>query len=100
MQHPSKKKLLPFMTYLEEDEHTRLKKFAKSKKMTMAAVVREGIVMRLNGDEQPYLRGFNDGLTQADILVKALPAAQMRFPSGQSFSDLITAELFKHTMKV
>ena len=100
MQHPSKKKLLPFMTYLEEDEHKRLKKFAKSKKMTMAAVVREGIVMRLTGDEQPYLCGFNDGLTQADILVKALPAAQMRFPSGQSFSELISVELFKHTMKV
>lgn len=87
------------MTYLEEDEHKRLKKFAKSKKMTMAAVVREGIVMRLNGDEQPYLCGFNDGLTQADSVVKGLPAAQMRFPSGQSFSDLITVELLKHTMR-
>jgi hypothetical protein len=100
MQPLSKKKLLPFMTYLEEDEHKRLKKFAKSQRMTMAAVVREGIFMRMNSDKHPYLNGFNDGLNKADTIIKELPASQMRFPSGKSFSELASDELFKHTMKV
>ena len=37
------KKFKPFMTYVSEDEHLRMKKFAKLKKITMAQMIREAI---------------------------------------------------------
>jgi len=92
------RKLKPFITYLEQDDHTRLKKFAKAKKLTMAKVIREGVLMRMAG-ENPYLVGNNDALTNAAIVIKQNPAAQMRFPSGQSFADLICDELAKLYIK-
>lgn len=91
-------KLKPFITYLEEADHERLKKFAKSKKLTMAKVIREGVLMRLSTGE-PYLKGYNDGILKASEVVKAHQASQMRFPSGQSFAELICDDLFKHYMQ-
>ena len=92
------KKLKPFMTYLNEDEHVRLKKFSKQKKITMAKVIREGILMRMATDSQ-YVSGFNDGISKAADVVKSNTASQIRFPSGQSFAELICDELFKQTMQ-
>ena len=37
------KKLKPFMTYLDDADYVKLKKFAKSKRVTMARILREGI---------------------------------------------------------
>jgi len=86
-------KLKPFMTYMTEADHTSLRKFAKSKKITMAQIIREGITMRMS--DGSYISGFNDGVKASIKTIDALPAAQMRFPSGQSFSNLIADELFK-----
>jgi hypothetical protein len=86
-------KLKPFMTYLTEADHNSLRKFAKSKKLTMAQVIREGVLMRLS--DGTYASAFNDGIKAAVQSINALPAAQMRFPSGQSFAELISDELFK-----
>ena len=92
------KKLKPFITYLDEDDHQKLKKFAKTHKLTMAKVIREGVLMRL-AIGGPYLQGYNQGMEKAIDVVKNHPASQMRFPSGQSFSELICDELFKHQMQ-
>jgi hypothetical protein len=92
------KKLKPFITYLEEEDHQRLKKFAKLKKLTMAKVIREGVLMRLAADS-PYLKGYNEGVLRSMTVVKDHPASQMRFPSGQSFSELICDDLCKQYMQ-
>ena len=92
------KKLKPFMTYLDDDEYVKLKKFAKTKKVTMARILREGLEVRMAQDN-PYLKGFNDGLTAAIKVVNENQASQMRFPSGQSFGELMTSEISKLTMR-
>jgi hypothetical protein len=86
-------KLKPFMTYITEADHASLRKFAKAKKITMAQLIREGVTMRMS--DGTYASGFNDGVKASIAAISALPAAQMRFPSGQSFSELIADELFK-----
>ena len=44
------------------------------------------------------MSGFNDGINKAADVVKSNTASQIRFPSGQSFAELICDELFKQTM--
>lgn len=86
------KRLVPFMTYLDAPEHLRLKKFAKQKKMTMAKIIREAILLRM-ADNNPYIQGHNEAVTKCIKMIEANTAAQMRFPSGKSFAELITDEL-------
>jgi hypothetical protein len=86
------KKFKPFMTYVSEDEHIRMKKFAKLKKITMAQMIREAIDSRLSvGD--PYTAGYNAGIDRSIAVVNQNNAAKMRFPSGKSFAELIVEEL-------
>jgi hypothetical protein len=82
------KKLKPFMTYLDEDSHTALKKFAKAKKLTMAKLLREGLMMSMSEGHE-YINGFNDCLNQVEGVLANNRAAQMRFPSGKSIAELI-----------
>jgi hypothetical protein len=86
------KKLKPFITYLDEDSHAELKKFAKAKKITMAKLLREGLTMRMS-EGHPYLYGFNECLKQVEELLNANRAAQMRFPSGKSFAEMMIDEI-------
>jgi len=91
------KKLKPFMTYLDDADYVKLKKFARTKKVTMARILREGLEVRM-AEDNPYLKGFNDGLTTATKVINDNQASQMRFPSGQSFGELMTSEISKLTM--
>jgi hypothetical protein len=86
------KKVKPFMTYLDDEDYVKLKKFAKTKKVTMARILREGLEVRMAQDN-PYLKGFNDGLTAATKVIDGHQASQMRFPSGKSFGELINEEI-------
>ena len=92
------KKLKPFMTYLDDADYVKLKKFAKSKRVTMARILREGLEVRMAQDN-PYLKGFNDGLTAATNVINANQASQMRFPSGQSFGEMMSVEISNLTMR-
>jgi hypothetical protein len=58
----------------------------------MARILREGLEVRMAQDN-PYLKGFNDGLSAATKVINDHQASQMRFPSGQSFGELINAEI-------
>jgi hypothetical protein len=78
----------PYMTYLLPEEHAGLKKFSKTYKVPMAQLVREGVAARLSSNN-PYVSGFNDGLNKAIEMTKSLKASEMRFPSGQSFGELV-----------
>ena len=85
------------MTYLDDADYVKLKKFARTKKVTMARILREGLEVRM-AEDNPYLKGFNDGLTAATKVINENQASQMRFPSGQSFGELMTLEISKLTM--
>jgi hypothetical protein len=54
--------------------------------------------MRLaSGD--PYTTGFNDGLNKAITIVSDNKAAQMRFPSGRSFAELVNEDIANARME-
>lgn len=88
----------PFLTYLEHQEYAKLKKFATKNKIPMTQVVREAITARTAGGD-PYVSGFNDGLQEAINAVNGMQHAQMRFPSGQSFAELVADDLIVRRMK-
>ncbi len=63
----------------------------------MAQILREGLNLRM-ASNNPYMKGFNDGLIAASNTVNQNPVFQMKFPSGQSFADLLTSEISTLTM--
>lgn len=87
-----------FMTYLEPDQHIKLKRFASKTNVPMAQVIRESLDIRLAPGEQ-YLAGFNNGLQAAMTVISEHKASQMRFPSGKSFAELLNEEINKHFME-
>ncbi len=88
----------PFLTYLQPQEYAKLKKFAARNKMPMTQLVREAVTARISGGNA-YVDGFNDGLQTAIDAVNAMKHAQMRFPSGKSFAELVTDDLMVRRMK-
>jgi hypothetical protein len=92
------KKLKPFMTYIDDADYVKLKKFAKKQRITMAQVIREGLSIRM-AEGDPYITGFNDGLNKASEVITEHNAGQMRFPSGQSFAEVICDEVSTHIMR-
>ena len=88
----------PFMTYLTPKDIVRLKRFSKFHKIPMAQVMREGLEARLSSGNQ-YTNGYNEGLFKAVKVVEGMEAAQMRFPSGKSFSELIEEEISKNIIR-
>lgn len=91
-------KYKPFMAYIEPDELLRLKKFAKKSRTTMTEVVRQALNARMV-DGDPYVSGFNDGIRKAVSVVSTTQGAQMMFPSGKSFADLVTEVIDNCLMK-
>ena len=87
-----------FMTYLNTQDIIRLKKVAKKHKLPMAQIIREAISARLSGGD-PYNAGYNDGLSKAISTVSSIQAAQMRFPSGKSFAELVEEEVAKQMIQ-
>jgi hypothetical protein len=93
------KTVVPLMIYVQPDELSSLKKYAKSAKKPVSHIAREGIRMRLAGGADPYNKGFDDGLDAAIQIAQKSEGAQMRFPSGKSFGQLVSEEIekFKRT---
>jgi hypothetical protein len=88
MKTTSLKPLLVRVTYAQ---YASLSRFAKKLNVSMNQIVREAIEIRLaKGD---YLTGFNDGLGAAIDSVNSNRAAQMRFPSGKSFAELVSEDI-------
>ena len=97
MPTPSKK-LRPFMAYIDESQHKQMTRLSKKINLPMSQLVREAINMRLaSGD--PYMNGFNDGLNKAVTIVSKNKAAQMRFPSGRSFAELVNEDIANAKME-
>lgn len=91
-------KYQPYMTYLDPSEHKALQKFSKKNKIPMAQIVREAISARLVSGN-PYITGFNAGVDASVAEIKNIQAAQMRFPSGRTFADVISDDVIKLKMK-
>lgn len=90
---PSKKPpLKPFMAYIEEEQYARMRKFSTKSRVPMSHLIREAIDMRI-APNAPYVDGYNAGLQKAMAVVSGNKAAEMRFPSGKSFAELINADL-------
>lgn len=91
-------KYKPFMAYIEPTMQTALRKFAKRKKTTMTEVIREALNARLTPGD-PYIAGFNNGIDAAVSAIKNTKAAQMRFPSGKTFAEIISDEVERHYLQ-
>lgn len=89
------KNLKPFMAYIQEDELEKLRRYAKDTKTPMTQLIREAISARISNDNL-FAEGFNQGMTKAIGVIHELQFAQMRFPSGASYAELIEDELVKH----
>lgn len=88
----------PFLTYLNPIEYARLKKFSTKNKTPMTQIVREAVTARI-ASGNAYVSGFNAGIQEAIDAVNAMKHAQMRFPSGKSFAELVSDELIVRLMK-
>lgn len=88
----------PFLTYLNPAEYARLKKFSVKNKTPMTQIVREAVTARITGGNA-YVSGFNAGIQEAIDAINAMKHAQMRFPSGKSFAELVSDELIVRQMK-
>lgn len=86
-----------FVVYFDEETHRKIKEFATKNNLSMNQIIREGVEQRMAKDS-PYVTGFNEGLKKAMIVVEENKAAQMRFPSGKSFAELVNEELSVHFM--
>jgi len=93
----SKDKFKGYMVYLAPADIKRLQKFAKQSNVSSSQVMREAIEARLT-PENPYIKGFNDGLSKSIATVLGMQSSQMRFPSGKSFGELVEEELLQQRM--
>ncbi len=87
------KSVVPLMIYLPPDELLLLKKFAKSNKKPVSHIAREGVKMRMSGAENQYNKGFDEGIKTAMEIAKVSKGAQMRFPSGKSFGQIVCDDM-------
>ena len=74
------KTVTPVMIYITPEDKDALTKYAENNKMTASQIVREGVRMRLQGND--FNTGFNAGLQEAIKLTQATEGARMMFPSG------------------
>lgn len=87
----------PFMAYLSQKDIIRLKRFSKQHKVPMAQIIRESVAARLTPGDQ-FAAGFNSGISTCIDTVQNMNVAQMRFPSGRTFAEVIKDELEKHVI--
>jgi hypothetical protein len=81
------KTVVPVMIYITPEDKELLESFTKENKVNASQIAREGIRMRITGND--FNKGFNEGLNAAIDAVNKTEAAGMRFPSGKSIAELI-----------
>lgn len=87
------KTVTPVMIYLFPEDRVKLKKYSEKNKIPATQIAREGIKMRLEGEDNLYNKGFNEGLNEAMRITKSNQGAQMKFPSGKSFAELVCEDI-------
>ena len=80
------------MVYMTPPQIKELKTFAKTSRLSVSQVIREAALMRMN-NEDPYNKGFNDGLDCAIETACNNANLQMRFPNGKTFADCLADDI-------
>lgn len=83
------------MVYMTQPQLKTLRNYAKAHRLSASEVIRQGMLMRIN-DDDPYNKGFDDGLDCAIKAAEGTTAGSMRFPNGKSFAECIKDELASH----
>ena len=79
----------PVMIYLPADEVDRVRKYSDDQSLSVSRLAREGLHMRLDRDGDRYVQGYNDAINDVIQIVRETKGAQMMFPSGKSFAQLV-----------
>ena len=87
------KTVSPLIVYITPALRDEVKKFASKLNIPVSQIAREGFVMRMEGLGNDYDSGFSNGLEQAKQLATQAKGAQMMFPSGKSFSEIVCDEI-------
>ena len=99
MSNGSKKSLFKDRTsitfYLEQSDKDRIIKFAEKSDISVCQLAREATVMRMAGNNDPFNKGFNQGLNEAIRIANACEGAQMMFPSGKSYAKVVSDDIEK-----
>ena len=85
----------PYMAYLPQSDIDKLKEYSKASKVSVSQLIREGVSTRFAG-ENLFAEGYNQGINKCIAVIHEMKPAQMRFPSGASFAEVISDELIKH----
>ena len=90
------KTVTPVMIYLPTKLKIAFQAYAEKNKISGSKVAAEGIVMRISGEDDPFNKGFNEGLREAMKIVQGVEGAKMMFPSGKSFGNLVCEAIDKY----
>jgi hypothetical protein len=81
--------------YLEQSEKERITNFAKKSDISVGQLAREAFKMRMAGNNDPFNKGFNQGLNEAIRIANACEGATMMFPSGKTFAKVVSDDIEK-----
>jgi hypothetical protein len=86
-----KKKLVPYSVYLPPDIHKKLK--AAAKKRQASLMVREAIAMALDGKDDKFVAGYNQGVRDAAKVVYDCQEAQMVAVKGRDVGAILNDQI-------
>lgn len=85
------KTVRPMVNYFYPYQIENLKKFARVNGRSVTQVVREAVDVRLagSGERSQYEEGLKEGLEKARSIALNSEGADMRFPNGRSFGEIV-----------
>lgn len=92
----TEKKLIPYSVYLPKEYHDKLKSVAKERKAS--AMIRDAILMILNGDDA-FKGGYNKGVRDAAQVVYECEEAQMVAIKGRDLGAILTDRINELEMR-
>ena len=84
------RKLVPYSVYLPIEIYEKIKAFAKDRKAS--EIIRDGIIMRINGTDL-YTSGYNKALEDAAKIVYDCEEAQMVAIKGKDLGALLAEKI-------
>lgn len=85
------RKLIPFSFYLPRDQHAKLKELAKERKAS--TLVRDAIAMLLDGSNDQFAAGYNQGIRDAAKVVYECKEAQMVAVQGRDVGAILADQI-------
>jgi predicted DNA-binding protein len=86
-----KKKLVPYSVYLPPEIHKKLK--AAAKKRQASSMVRDAIAMALDGIDDKFVAGYNQGVRDAAKIVYDCQEAQMVAIKGRDLGAILNDQI-------